>query len=112
MGINNLFISDNAKTALTAIQKRLIAEFDVVEIIVFGNGVKKAAPDGQDPDLLIITKKQVSLDQKQSMNDLANSVNDSFNTNFKLMIFDKDTWENWSGESLYQEVSRDGVAIW
>ncbi len=112
MAINSLFISDNAKKALMEIQKRFIADFDVEELVVFGNGVKKAATDDSDPDLLVITKGQVSLDQKQSMKDLIAGINDSFGTDFKLMIFDRDTWEVWSGQSVYQEVIRDGVAIW
>lgn len=112
MAINNLFISDNAKNALMEIQKRLLADFDVEELVVFGNGVKKEAADGYEPDLLVITKEQVGLDQKQSMKDLAAGINDSFGTNFKLMIFDRDTWEVWSGQSVYQEVIREGVAIW
>lgn len=112
MAINNLFISDNAKNALMEIQKRLLANFDVEELVVFGNGVKKEAADGSEPDLLVITKEQVGLDQKQLMKDLVAGINDSFGTSFKLMIFDRDTWEVWSGQSVYQEVTRDGVAIW
>ncbi len=112
MGINNLFISEKAKTALTEIQKRLIADFEVEEIIVFGAGVKKAATDESEPDLLVITKEQASLSQKQLMKDLVAGINDTYGTNFKLMSFDRNTWEVWSGQSVYQEVTRDGVAIW
>lgn len=112
MAINNLFISDNAKNALLEIQKRLIVDFDVAELVVFGNGVKKEAGDGSDPDLLVITNEEVSLKQKQAMKALVAGINESFGTNIKLMVFDRDTWEVWSGQSVYQEVIRDGVAIW
>lgn len=112
MGINNLFISEKAKTALTEIQKRLIADYEIEELVVFGAGVKKAAVDDGEPDLLAITKKQVSSNDKQAMKNLVAGVNDTFGTSFKLMVFDRATWEAWSGQSLYQEVIREGMAIW
>ncbi len=112
MGINNLLISEKAKTALTEIQKHLIADFEVEGLVVFGAGVKKAAADEYGSDLLVITKEQASLGQKQAMKDLVNGINDTFGSNFKLMIFDRNTWESWSGQSLYQEVTKEGMAIW
>lgn len=112
MGISNLFISEKAKTALTEIQKRLIADFEVDELVVFGAGVKKASTDDSEPDLLVITKEQANFRQKQLMKDLLAEINEAFGTNFKLMIFDRNTWEVWSGQALYQEVNREGMAIW
>ncbi len=112
MGINNLFISEKAKTALTEIQKHLIADFEIEELVVFGAGVKKAADEDVDPDILVITKEQVDFDEKQAMKKFVAGINDSFGTSFKLMVFDRNTWEVWSGQSLYQEVTREGMAIW
>lgn len=112
MGINNLFISEKAKTALTEIQKHLIADFEIEELIVFGVGVKEAAVGDGNPDLLVITKEQVNFNDKQGIKDFVTRINDVYGTNFKLMIFDRATWEAWSGQSLYQEVSREGMAIW
>lgn len=112
MGINNLFISEKAKTALTEIQKCLIANFEIEELVVFGVGVRKATVDNSVPDLLVITKEQIGFQEKQLMNDLISGINNTFGANFKLMVFDKKTWEVWSGQSLYQEVTREGMPIW
>lgn len=112
MGINNLFISDKAKTALIEMQKRLIADFEIEELVVFGSGVRKAAVDGSEPDLLVITKEQVSFSRKQIMKDLVVEINNTYGTDFKLMVFDRNTWEIWSGQSLYREVIQEGMAIW
>lgn len=112
MGINNLLISDKAKNALTEIQKHLIANFEIEELVVFGAGVKEAAVGNGNPDLLVLTKEQVGSNEKQGIKDFVARINDVYGTDFKLMIFDRTTWEAWSGQSLYQEVSREGMAIW
>jgi len=112
MGIKNLYISEKSKNALTEIQKRLIAEFDVEELVVFGAGVKEAAVDDSDPDLLVITKEELSHIQKKTVKELVDGINGEYGTNYRLMVFDRNTWEVWAGQSLYQEVIRDGVSIW
>lgn len=112
MGINNLFISEKAKSALTEIQKHLIADFEIDELVVFGSGVKKEAVSDVDPDLLVITKDQVDPGQKEAMKDFVAKINHEYGAGFRLMVFDRKTWEVWSGQSLYQEVAREGVTIW
>ncbi|NLY75305.1 MAG: hypothetical protein GX075_08365 [Firmicutes bacterium] len=112
MGINNLYISEKSKAALTEIQKRLIAEFDVDELVVFGAGVKEAAVDDSDPDLLVITKEELSYSQKKMIKEFVDGINSEYGANYRLMVFDRNTWEVWAGQSLYQEVTRDGVSIW
>lgn len=112
MGIKSLFISEKAKSALTEIQKHLIADFEIDELVVFGAGVKEEAVGDVDPDLLVITKDQVDPAQKEAMKDFVARVNREYDAGFRLMVFDRKTWEVWSGQSLYLEVAREGMTIW
>ncbi len=112
MSIENLLISSNEKLALSALQKSLIADYGVEEIVAFGSGVKSVPIDGTYPDLLALTDKPVVSQQKQAMMELVASINRTYNTNFNILVFDRDTWEVWAGQTLYMEVKREGIQIW
>jgi hypothetical protein len=109
MGISNLSVTSEEKQALTAIQQRLIADYGVEELVVFGAGVKSEPTGDKDPDLLALTGKHVSLPEKQAIMNVVSEINQAHGTSIRIMVFDKATWEIWSGQILYQEVARDGV---
>lgn len=111
MGINNLFISSETKQALSELQQRLIADFGVEELVVFGSGVKNEATEKADPDLLALTAKLIPTQEKQAILKLVSDINLAHQTGIRIMVFDRATWEIWSGQTLYQEVARDGVWI-
>lgn len=112
MSIENLFISHDEKSALAEIQKNLIADFGVEELVAFGSGVKDAAIEGMVPDLLALTGKPVTTQEKQAIMKLVTAVNLNYQTHFTILVFDRATWEVWAGQTLYQEVKRDGMQIW
>ena len=112
MSIEKLHISSVEKIALLEIQKVLIADHGVGELVAFGSGVKSEADEGAVPDLLALTEKPATPQAKQAMLEAVAKVNQVFNTNFTVLVFDKATWEIWAGQTLYQEVKRDGIQIW
>jgi hypothetical protein len=112
MGIEKLLITIEEKTALEEIQKNLITEYGVEELVAFGSGVKSEAIDGVVPDLLALTTKPVTPQEKQAMLDLVAKVNLNYHTNFIMLVFDRATWDVWSGQTFYQEVKKDGLQIW
>jgi hypothetical protein len=112
MGIEKLFISAEEKLALMEIQKSLIADYGVEELVAFGSGVKTEAVEGRAPDLLVLTPSPVTAQQKQNMLDLVAKINLEYHTHFTMLIFDKATWEIWAGQNLYQEIKKDGIRIW
>ncbi|HBF39516.1 MAG TPA: hypothetical protein DDW50_19630 [Firmicutes bacterium] len=97
MGIEKLFISMEEKSALVELQKNLITDYGVEELVAFGSGVKEGSGNemtyGGIPDLLA-------------------KINQDFHSRFTMLIFDKVTWENWAGQNLYKEIKKDGVQIW
>jgi hypothetical protein len=112
MGIEKLMISIEEKSALVELQKNLITDYGVEELVAFGSGVKEEAAQGGAPDLLALTAKPVTAQLKQAMLDLLAKINQDFHTHFNMLIFDKATWEIWAGQNLYQEIKKDGVQIW
>jgi hypothetical protein len=112
MGIEKLLISVEEKSALMEIQKSLIADYGVEELIAFGPGVKREADEGRSPDLLALTAKPVSPQRKQEILDLVAKINLEYHTRFTMLVFDKATWEVWAGQTLYQEIQKDGLQIW
>lgn len=112
MSINSLLIAPEEKMALMEIQRNLIADFGVDELVAFGSGVKTETMEGSVLDLLALTEKPVTPQEKQAIKDLVSNVNLTYHTNFTVLIFDKATWEVWSGQTLYQEVKKDGIQIW
>jgi hypothetical protein len=112
MSIEKLFITNEEKSALEEIQKNLITEYGVEELVAFGSGVKSEALDGVVPDLLALTAKPVTPQEKQAMFDLVTKVNLDYHTSFTILVFDRATWEVWAGQTFYQEVKKDGLQIW
>jgi hypothetical protein len=112
MGIEKLFISMEEKSALVEIQKGLIADHGVEELVAFGSGVKMEAIEGGVPDLLALTAKPMTPQHKQAILGLVAKINLDYHTHFTMLVFDKATWEIWAGQNLYQEVKRDGLQIW
>ncbi|MGE5605412.1 MAG: hypothetical protein ACM3YE_06950 [Bacteroidota bacterium] len=112
MSIEKLLITTEKKSALTEIQKILITEYGVVELVAFGPGVKSEAAEGTVPELLALTENPVSFQERQAIMDMVAGINQKYNTSFTLLVFDKATWEVWAGQTLYQEVKRDGLQIW
>ncbi len=116
MGIEKLFISMEEKSALVELQKNLITDFGVEELIAYGAGVKEGNGNKKTNegvlDLLALTAEPVTSQHKQAMLDLLAQINQDFHTSFTLLIFDKVTWENWAGQNLYQEIKKEGVQIW
>ena len=112
MGIEKLFITMEEKSALVEIQKSLIGDYGVEKLVAFGSGIKSEAMEGEVPDLLALTAKPVTPQEKQSLLDRVAKVNQDYHTKYTVLVFDKLTWEAWAGQTLYQEIKRDGIQIW
>jgi hypothetical protein len=112
MGIEKLLITMEEKSALVEIQKNFIADYGVEELVAFGSGVRSEATRGGVPDLLALTAKPMSPQNKQAMLDLVAKVNLEYHTSYTVLVFDKATWEIWAGQTLYQEIKKDGLQIW
>ena len=51
----------------------------------------------------------ISTTEKQAIYDLTTEINLKYSTAISVLVLDKETWEVWSNQGLYQKISKNGI---
>lgn len=99
--------------ALHEVATRLKSRFLVARLLLFGSVARGEATEDSDADVLVITQKRMSHEEKHAMVDVVFEVNLEYGSNISILVVDKQSWDagHWSLLALHDEVSREGIPL-
>jgi len=100
-------------TALSELRRRILSEFEVEKVVLYGSAARGEADAESDTDLLIITRMPLQRSSRHRITDLVFDINLKYGTNFSSLVIDRETWETGAVSvlPLHDEILRDGVTI-
>ena len=111
--ITKVKIDPLIKEALEQAKKRIKEKFEVDSLILFGSVSRGDFGDESDVDILIISKRILSREERHKITYIVFEINLEFGSNLSAIVVDKDSWENglFSFLPIKMEVERDGIII-
>jgi predicted nucleotidyltransferase len=109
----NLPLAPNQKLALDEIRRRLLTEFPVAGLILYGSAVRGELDQESDIDLLVLTTRGLSRRERHRITDVVFEVNLERGTNFSTLVVDLEAWQTGQVSLLpiHEEVLREGIAV-
>lgn len=111
--IADVKLKKNEQNALTKIKQRLLIEFNIDEIILFGSVARGEADEESDIDLLIIIRKPFDRPLRYQITKLFFEINLEYETSFSSLVVDKKNWEEGpiSILPIHDEILNEGIAV-
>lgn len=111
MGELNLTAQD--KAALQILKYRIIRDFPVEGLILFGSVVRDENDHESDIDIAVITTYPLNRSERHGITDLVFEVNLEYGSNISTLVVDKDSWESGpiSQMPISKEIRREGIAL-
>jgi predicted nucleotidyltransferase len=112
-GFNDLILVKEQREAVLEAKKRLMKQFPVEMLVIFGSVARGENDEESDLDLLVITREVMTHRDRNTISDIIFEVNYSYGTNLSVIVVDTFSWNNgvYSLIPLYSEVQRDGVVV-
>ena len=100
-------------TALSELRRRILSEFEVEKVVLYGSAARGEAGAESDTDLLIITRLPLQRSARHRITDMVFDINLKYGTNLSSLVIDQETWERGAVSvlPLHDEILRDGVTI-
>ncbi len=111
--IDEIQMTPNQQLALSELRQRLIDQFDIHAMQLFGSVVRGETDDESDIDLLIVTKHPLKRTVRHQITDIVFEINLRCDTNFSTLVVDRDSWESGllSVLPIHNEILKEGVAL-
>ena len=108
-----LYLTPTQKKALEELKGKILEQFDVIELILFGSTARGDYDIESDIDLLVLTKREYSRSERHEITDLVFEINLEYGTNISTTVVDIHSWNSGSFSILpiKQEIKEDGVVI-
>jgi len=112
-GFNDLTLTKEQREAVLEAKSRLMEQFPVEMLVVFGSVARGEDDAESDLDLLVITREAMTHGDRNTISDIIFEVNYSYGTNLSFVVVDAFSWNEgvYSLTPLYSEVQRDGVVV-
>ncbi|MBT9173919.1 MAG: hypothetical protein DDT21_02326 [Syntrophomonadaceae bacterium] len=112
-GFNDLILAKEQREAVLEAKKRLMKQFSVEMLVVFGSVARGEDDEESDLDLLVVTREVMSHRDRNTISDVIFEVNYDYGTNLSVVVVDTFSWDKgvYSLIPLYSEVQRDGVVV-
>ena len=103
----------NQMAAVRKAKERLLSEFPVESVKLFGSYSRGNATNESDIDLFVLTSRPLSYRERGKMVDQVFPINLEHDTLISLLIASKEEWESpiWSQLPVFADVRRDGTEI-
>lgn len=108
-----MYLTSIQKKAIEELKEKILEQFDVDELILFGSTVRGDFDEESDIDLLVLTKREYSRSERHEITDLVFEINLEYGTNISTTVVDIHSWSSGSFSILpiKQEIKEDGVVI-
>ncbi len=111
--IQDIALTPDQRQALDDLRRRLLDEFDIDTLILYGSAARNEGDEESDLDLLVVTAKPMTRLSRHKITDVVFEVNLNYGTNFSTLVVDRNSWESGaiSVLPLRAEILRDGIAL-
>jgi predicted nucleotidyltransferase len=111
--MNKMPLSSTQTRALREIKTKVMADFPVVDFLLYGSAARGEADHESDVDLMIVVSEPITRFKRHEITDIVFDVNLQFGTNFSTLVVDQESWETGiiSVLPLRNEIMRDGIRL-
>ena len=111
--MNDVPITKRQSEALRQIKSRVMADFVVVDLVLYGSTARGDADDESDVDIMIVLSEPISRFKRHEITDIVFDANLQFGTNFSTLVVDQESWDTgmMSVLPLRDEIIRDGIHL-
>ncbi|MGY4764507.1 nucleotidyltransferase family protein [Paenibacillus caseinilyticus] len=106
-------MNDNERTAVRDLLQRIKAEFGVKRLLIFGSRARGEADQYSDIDLLVLTEKTRTIQDRYRLSDISADVSIAYGVALNCLYYNEDDWK--SGESvnprLKANIEREGIEL-
>lgn len=112
-GIDEAGLADEVLRALDELVAALRVPFPLSDFVLYGSHARGSADEESDIDLLVLTARPLSREERHVITDAAFGVNLRHGTNFSTLVVDREAWEHGRFQSLpiRREIQREGIAL-
>jgi len=99
--------------ALEELKRRLKARFPRVRLILFGSAVRGEMDEESDIDVLILTERLLSREERNAIVKEVFEINLRYETNISVLLVDARSWKEGpiSAMPIHQEIEKEGVEL-
>jgi predicted nucleotidyltransferase len=111
--LKDLSLTPNQYRALAEVHRRLLSDFKVEKIILYGSVARGEADEESDLDLLVLTARPFTRTARHKITDAVFETNLHYDTNLSTLVVDRDAWEAGAVSVLRirDEILRDGIPL-
>jgi predicted nucleotidyltransferase len=111
--LKDIRLSPKEADALAKLKRRLVREFQVEGMFVYGSAVRGESDEESDMDLLVITREHLSRQERHRITDAVFEENLREGTNFSALVVDSASWERGAASvfPLRDEILAEGVKV-
>ena len=111
--LDDVSLAPDQHKALGELRRRLLSEFDVETLLLYGSVVRGEADEESDLDLLVVTPQPLTRPARHQITDVVFEVNLRYGTNFSTLVVDRNSWDvgPLSILPLREEILREGIPL-
>jgi len=101
------------QTALSQLKAKLIADYSVERLVLFGSAVRGEMDEESDVDVLVLTRHLLTSLERNAIYDEVFRINLRYDTNISVLATDLHNWESGplSVMPIRREVEKEGQAL-
>ena len=111
--LDEIAVTPKEAKALRDLKGRILDEFHIEKLILYGSTVRGEADEESDIDLLIVSDLPLTRYKRHQITDVVFEVNLQYDTNFSTLVVDRSAWERGalSVLPLRNEILKDGILL-
>jgi len=111
--LEEVTLTSNQRQALNELRCRLLEEFEIENLVLFGSVARGEADEESDIDILVITKHAKTRPERHEITDAVFEINLQHDTSFSTLVVDIDSWEAGPIRVLpiHEEIEREGIPL-